>query len=353
MAQPAPQTKPKNNLAVKIGLDIVMALVLVLLYNSHVLLLTFHEVAGLAILGVFLIHILLNRKWVVNVGKKLFSPSTPARTKFSYWMTILLVISFILIVISGLMISKVLLKEWFEAAGIERNKDFWRDMHEFCSAISIILVGIHLGLYWDMVKGFFKKRTNYGAIASRVFTVILAAMLVWGVICIPTAGVTEWLLAPVTENTYHGKNKDQQTDAAQTTEGQNGDVTAADNTTDENVERSDKGEWAGKDDQTEAERGDADTTVEDEQAADRTEGEQAAGQAEGEAARDGQQGDDSQKGQNDSEEKSHSHGGKRTISIPNIFLVISQYSSIIAVFATVTYAIDHTLKKRRRASKEN
>ncbi|MBY6269133.1 DUF4405 domain-containing protein [Parageobacillus thermoglucosidasius] len=33
----------------------------------------------------------------------------------------------------------------------------WRNIHHFFSAISIILVGIHLGLHWNFVSNMFKR----------------------------------------------------------------------------------------------------------------------------------------------------------------------------------------------------
>lgn len=193
-----------KKLTVKILLDIVMCLALVLLYKAKVLTLTYHEVVGIAILFVFLIHILLNRKWVVNVGKKLFSPSTPARTKFSYWMTILLVICFVAIVITGIFFSKILFKGLFgpdyEAPRI------WRTLHLWFSAVSLILVGIHVGLYWDMVKGFFRKYITLPAVTTKVVCyVALAAIVVWGAISIPQTGMTNWLTGQ--SNRSHGGDR--------------------------------------------------------------------------------------------------------------------------------------------------
>lgn len=192
-------------LTVKILLDVFMAVVLALLYNAHVLTLRFHEVAGIAILFVFLVHVLLNRAWVVKFGRRLFAKETPRRTKFSYWCSIALAVCFILIVVSGILISKSLFRQWFNDMGIQPTTSFWRPVHLFCSALSLALVGIHIGLYWDMVKSFFRKYIKLPKRTAKVVcTVVLLAMLVWGVYSIPTAGFTEWLLSPVTPQAHGG-----------------------------------------------------------------------------------------------------------------------------------------------------
>ena len=56
-------------LGTKIALDVVMFLIPVFLYKAKVLTLTYHEVAGIGILLVFLIHCLFNRRWIVNNAK--------------------------------------------------------------------------------------------------------------------------------------------------------------------------------------------------------------------------------------------------------------------------------------------
>ena len=49
---------------IKMALDIIMIVILTLLYNSHVASMGFNEIAGLGILGLFIIHCLLNVKWI-------------------------------------------------------------------------------------------------------------------------------------------------------------------------------------------------------------------------------------------------------------------------------------------------
>lgn len=198
-------------LGVKIALDIVMMLALVLLYKAKVLTLTYHEVMGLAILGLFLIHCLVNRSWIVSVGKRLFSPQTPTRTKVSYWLAIALAVVFILIVLSGVFISKILFKGI--SGGGHSGSAVWRNMHLFCSALSIILVGMHVGLYWDKIAGFFRKHfgklQGAGLVAGRV---VLAIVLAFGVYSVPTTSFAQWLACPVIpiQHPGHGDKGSQQ-----------------------------------------------------------------------------------------------------------------------------------------------
>lgn len=78
----------------KLILDAVMAIVLALLYNKRVLGMAFHEIAGIAICGLFIIHKLLNRKWIAAVTRSLFSRQTPVRQKLSWVLDFLLLLQF-------------------------------------------------------------------------------------------------------------------------------------------------------------------------------------------------------------------------------------------------------------------
>lgn len=355
-----------KKLTVKILLDIVMCLALVLLYKAKVLTLTYHEVVGIGILLVFLAHVLLNRTWVVNVGKKLFSPETPARTKFSYWMTVLLVVCFLIIVFSGLMISKVLFKDWFAAVGFEPEKSFWRPMHLFASAISLVLVGIHLGLYWDMVKAFFRKYLNIPATTTKaVCYTVLAAMLVWGCVSIPQAGMVKWLLSPVTPASERSHGDDATTDQADEVAGEAGERTGE-------SESPGDGVYADQAD----ERTSEDTSVDDERAEGASErsttDDRSTGSADGatDAAVERTHGSTSDSaspepvevagiesadigaaGAQTATESSSSGNHGTNVTLANTLLVISQITSIIAVFATLTYWVDRALKEKRRAAK--
>lgn len=386
-----------KRITVKLLLDIAMCLVLVLLYNSHVLTLDFHEIAGIAILGVFLIHILLNRSWVVSVGRKLFSRSTPARTKFSYWMTVLLVISFLLIVVSGLFISKVLFKGAF--TNVPGGNGFWRDVHLFFSAVSLILVGIHLGLYWDVVRSFFRRYITLPPTTAKVTCrVLLAAILVWGVYSMPTAGFASWLAAPVTPNAQghgHGDRGQQATSSDGEADGAMSGSASADG---DGAASSRAGERHASDDtrvssaageagltasasadgaarahganagngtradaparEADAMSGSASGEARQHVAAgdagegrrassatgDHTPKDQQASSAAGDHTPKDQQGADSQEGQN--------RKASRTVSLANVLKVISQYMSIIGVFAAITYAVDSLLKSRKRRRRE-
>ncbi|HEY8462729.1 MAG TPA: DUF4405 domain-containing protein [Bacillota bacterium] len=180
----------KKNI-VKISLDIIMFFLLFLLYKKNAISMSFHELGGLIVWGLFLIHIGLNWKWIVGVSKKLFDKSLPAKTRIGYIVDVLLLITMSFIIISGIMISKVIFTR-ISGAGV-----FWKFGHFFAAAIAIILVGIHIGLHWSFIKNIFAKILKFPpAIAKPLGIICLALILIYGGYNITTSNFTRWLNRP-------------------------------------------------------------------------------------------------------------------------------------------------------------
>ena len=138
---------------IKISLDIVMTLVFVLLYNKGVISgISFHEIAGLCIGGVFVVHIALNWRWVKQVTINIMKKKMALKTRIGYVVDLLLLCSIVYIIISGIMISKIL----FPNINVG-NEMFFKSTHISISYAALLLIGIHLGLHWDWVMNTFKK----------------------------------------------------------------------------------------------------------------------------------------------------------------------------------------------------
>lgn len=137
----------KKNIS-KITLDIVMAILFITFFNKNLISFKFHMRSGI-IFGVFiLVHMALNRKWIVNITKRLFDKKINIRVKFSYLLSIVLLISIISILVSGVLIM---------SAPTYDRKMFYKMLHFGASYLSVGLIGIHVGLYWKFVMNMFKN----------------------------------------------------------------------------------------------------------------------------------------------------------------------------------------------------
>lgn len=183
-------------LIVRISLDILMLALLLLLYQKRTVSMSFHEVAGLVLFGLFLIHNLLNWKWIKGVTLKLFKKTTSFHLRIGWIINISLFITMTGIIITGLMISKTLpfhLGNWFRA----------KQWHYFLAAISIVLMGIHLGLHWSFIRNitsrisFFPKK-----LSLAIGVLLLAAALGWGGYSLFTGSFARWVTGPFTNVSF-------------------------------------------------------------------------------------------------------------------------------------------------------
>ncbi|MFD0825439.1 DUF4405 domain-containing protein [Neobacillus sp. M.A.Huq-85] len=167
----------------RIVLDLLMAITFVLLMDPRVLNgLPFHEVAGLVIGVAILTHIGLNYRWVINTTKKIFDPKLPKKTKFSYLLNILLLISMATVIITGILISRIV----FPSLAVQGGHSI-RGIHSFSADATLALVGLHVGVHWQWVMSIFKKafkskegKFRKGVIASVVLSIaILAGGIQW------------------------------------------------------------------------------------------------------------------------------------------------------------------------------
>lgn len=140
----------KKNI-IKMLLDIIMLILFITFFEKNLISVKFHMISGIVFAVCILIHIFLNRNWVIQIGKRLFNKKTKLRAKISYLLSFLLFISIALIILSGICLVK--------ASTYDRVM-FWKMLHFGASYISLALIGAHLGLYWSWVMNLFRKIFN-------------------------------------------------------------------------------------------------------------------------------------------------------------------------------------------------
>jgi hypothetical protein len=161
----------KFNSFSKIIFDIIMLILLVVVYCAQPTGKQAHEYIGLAIYIFFIVHLAYNYKWIINVGKKFFDKSVGFRIKFIYIIDFLLLLSFVLIGISGIMISHIIFK-----LGI---MPLWRQLHTIASAVSVILLGVHIGLHGKMIINVARNKTKLPYTAIKIMALIVFVVIVF------------------------------------------------------------------------------------------------------------------------------------------------------------------------------
>lgn len=134
----------KTKSVVKIFLDIFMTIVFLLLMKVSITGLLFHEIIGIGISFFIIIHNLLNKNFIINSTKKIFSSEKEVNKKqlIMYILNSALTIGIITISITGILISKYV----FTSLRIN-NTTFLYMIHKISAYITLTLIGLHICIH--------------------------------------------------------------------------------------------------------------------------------------------------------------------------------------------------------------
>lgn len=112
-----------------------------------------HEWLTVAGTAAFITHLLLNWSWVVQITRRFLSRVTP-QARVNYVLNWLLFVDGVLIMFTGVMISKAVLP----ALGVQMPMNmFWRNLHSVTADLFIFILGLHLALHWNWVVNCVKR----------------------------------------------------------------------------------------------------------------------------------------------------------------------------------------------------
>ena len=128
---------------VKRIIDLLMTAALLLLMAYSLAGETAHEWIGMGMFLLLLAHLILNRKWVKNLGKGRWT---------AYRMIQMVIVVLCLLMMVGAMVSGIVLSEYiFSGLHIRGWTALAQQAHLFCSYWGFVLMSLHLGLHWSMV----------------------------------------------------------------------------------------------------------------------------------------------------------------------------------------------------------
>lgn len=178
----------KNN-RLKIILDIVLIALIATLFSKNAISLAYHETTGLVLFALFVVHLIFNRKWISGVFFRIFSGKFPLRTRITCLINLLLVLSWTMTIVTGILVSKILFPFHLTTP--------WIPLHFFFAAISLLLTGIHAGLHWTYLRNsladlfVFPKKIGKG-IAIAAMVVVLG----FGCYTVAAGSYGQWISAP-------------------------------------------------------------------------------------------------------------------------------------------------------------
>lgn len=162
----------KKKIIVKILVDALMAFTMISLMFGYGTTPLFHEVAGIMIGVFFLIHIALNYRETKAQLKSLFTGKLKGSRQANGILDVLLIIMMPLDVISGLIISRVLLVTTYNATFVS--------VHNVVSWFVLAIIVGHLYLHIPYLKGIMKAIKRQSRRPAINFSALFGAILLIG-----------------------------------------------------------------------------------------------------------------------------------------------------------------------------
>ncbi|MCX6060614.1 MAG: DUF4405 domain-containing protein [Chloroflexi bacterium] len=115
--------------------------------------LTGHEWISFIFAAPFLVHLILNWKWIVSVMSRIFK-KLPGETRFNQIWDMLLFVMMTLVIFSGTIVSEKALP----ALNIQITIDpFWRSIHTTSANLLMLVFGVHITMHWKWIVSNFRR----------------------------------------------------------------------------------------------------------------------------------------------------------------------------------------------------
>lgn len=211
----------------KIILDIIMFIIMFLLMKLLFTGILLHEILGIVVFILFVIHNLFNLKWIKTMTKNIFTGNKiNSKIKLRYFIDILLFIDITIIVFTGIAISQILFVDLFKYNVI------FSDIHHLSAAIGFMLIVLHTLLHYLEIKAIFKKKINDNKdnkLKIAYYYIILIGIIILPISVMATKNFINYLIKPFkTENTTEEDNSSDDND------NQNSNNTTSNNITTDN-----------------------------------------------------------------------------------------------------------------------
>lgn len=146
-------TQPNKQIKTKWILDVAIFIGFLIAMDPRTTGIAVHEWFTLSALATILIHLLLNWDWIGQITSRFFG-RVSVRSRINYILNWLLFIDGILLMMSGILISEMVVP----ALGLSLPTGFaWRELHDMSANIALILLGLHTALHWNWIVNAFKK----------------------------------------------------------------------------------------------------------------------------------------------------------------------------------------------------
>jgi hypothetical protein len=145
----------------KVIIDIVLAAIFVVLLIPHIVETSIHELLGIILIPVVVVHVLLNWKWVKTTVLNLHRGKASEKSWRMFRLIIGLLVSLTITIVSGLFLSKALNGETLShQSGHSMQSGIMPAMvvHRVSSMACMVFIILHIRIHWNYLKLIFVKK---------------------------------------------------------------------------------------------------------------------------------------------------------------------------------------------------
>lgn len=176
----------KPTMKCKLAVDAAMTVALLLLMAYGLVGEAAHEWLGMGMFALFLTHHVLNRKWLLAIGKGKYTPLRIIQTAL---------VGVILLCMLGSMVSGILLSRYvFTFLPKHGGYELAQQVHILCAYWGFVCMSLHLGFHWSMMLAMARKHLQPSPL--RTWSLRLAGWLwaLYGTFAFHRRGVGLYLL---------------------------------------------------------------------------------------------------------------------------------------------------------------
>ena len=176
----------KPTLKIKIAVDAAMSVSMLLLMAYGLVGEAAHEWIGMGMFALFVAHHILNRKWLLAVGKGKYTPIRMVQTAL---------VGIIFLSMSGSMISGVVLSRYvFAFFPKHGGYELAQQVHILCAYWGFVCMSLHLGFHWSMMLAMARKHLQPSPLRTWSLRLIGWLWAVYGAFAFRRRGVSLYLL---------------------------------------------------------------------------------------------------------------------------------------------------------------
>ena len=162
----------KKKSIIKMVIDILMLILMILEYSKLYTGQLLHEIFGITLLGLFVIHNILN----INFYKALFKGKYNSQRIITTITDLAFLLCMLFTIILGIPISDKV----FKFLGLNGNITT-RKLHTIFGYWGLVILSIHLGLHFKMIFSKISKKAKNNKILRIVTYIIQALIIIYGI----------------------------------------------------------------------------------------------------------------------------------------------------------------------------